>query len=374
MRMDESLFDDEVPRFGMWRRPGKADGPITWVKPDLVAQVKFAEKTSDGILRAPVFMGLRDDKAARDVVELDVVEPPTASPPSSDGAGELTAIVDELEHHKGEKLILRVDGHEIAFSNLNKVFWPAHGDQRALTKRDLVVYFARVSSYLLPHLHDRPLTLVRFPNGIHGGHFYQKHWEQPLGSYVETVWLYSDQNKGDGEYLLGNNLATLLWLGQIADIELHTWYSRVNPAGDADGRPTTFAGSIENMQASVLNYPDFVVFDLDPYLYSGKEARGAEPELHAEGFAATSQVALWLKEMLDGLGLTSFVKTTGRTGLHIYVPITRKLDYHATHSISETLARFLEQQHPKEVTTEWAVDKRKGKVFADYNQNVRGKP
>jgi bifunctional non-homologous end joining protein LigD len=187
------------------------------------------------------------------------------------------------------------------------------------------------------------------------------------------VLLYSDQNKGDGEYLLGNNLPTLLWLAQVADIELHTWYSRVDASGDAAGRPTTFAGSIENMHQSVLNYPDFVVFDLDPYLYSGKEARGAEPELHPEGFAATSQVALWLKEMLDGLGLTSFVKTTGRTGLHIYVPIKRSLDYHATHTISETLARFLVQQHPKEVTIEWAVDKRKGKVFADYNQNVRGK-
>jgi len=374
LRTDESPFDDEVPKFGMWRRPGKAEGPVTWVKPDLVAQVKFAERTSDGILRAPVYMGLRDDKAARDVGEIEVVGPPALTPPDqTQAASESNELVDELQHHKGEKLVLKVEGHDIAFSNLNKVFWPAHGDQRALTKRDLVIYFARVAPYLLPHLHDRPLTLVRFPNGIHGGHFYQKHWEQPLGSYVETVWLYSDQNKGDGEYLLGNNLATLLWLGQIADIELHTWYSRVNPAGDADGRPTTFAGSLENMQASVLNYPDFVVFDLDPYLYSGKEARGAEPELHAEGFAATSQVALWLKEMLDGLGLTSFVKTTGRTGLHIYVPIERSLDYHATHTISETLARFLVQAHPREVTIEWAVDKRKGKVFADYNQNVRGK-
>jgi bifunctional non-homologous end joining protein LigD len=147
----------------------------------------------------------------------------------------------------------------------------------------------------------------------------------------------------------------------------------VNPDGDAKGLPTTFAGSLENMQQSVLNYPDFVVFDLDPYLYSGKEAHGAEPELHAEGFAATSQVALWLKEMLDDLGLSSFVKTTGRTGLHIYVPIERSLDHRATHSISETLARFLVQQHPAHVTIEWAVDKRKGKVFADYNQNVRGK-
>jgi bifunctional non-homologous end joining protein LigD len=278
-----------------------------------------------------------------------------------------------LLNHTGEKLTLKVEGHEIALSNLNKVFWPAHGSQRALTKRDLIVYFAKVSGYLLPHVKDRPLTLVRFPNGINGGHFYQKHYEQGLPAYVETTWLYSDQNKGDGEYIRINNLATLLWLGQLADIELHTWYSRVNPAGDAEGTPTTFAGSLENMHQSVLNYPDFVVFDLDPYLYSGKEARGAEPELHPEGFAATSQAALWLKEMLDGLGLTGFVKTTGRTGLHIYVPIARTLDYHATHSVSETLARYLAQQHPREITIEWAVDKRKGKVFADYNQNVRGK-
>jgi bifunctional non-homologous end joining protein LigD len=378
-------------------RPGKAEGPITWVKPDLVAQVKYAEITQDGIMRAPVFLGLRDDKAARDVTSVEVVAPPgekglLRSPhpsPLPEGEGTFGSphplikrlaegegaqqLVEELRQHRGEKLILKVDGHEIAFSNLNKIFWPAHGDEPARTKRDLVIYFARVAPYALPHLRDRPLTLVRYPNGISGQHFYQKHYEQPVPAFVETVWLYSDHNKGDGEYILINNLPTLLWLGQLADIELHTWYSRVNPAGDAEDIPTTFAGSLDNMHQSTLNYPDFVVFDLDPYLYSGKEARGAEPELHPEGFAATSQVALWLKEMLDGLGLASYVKTTGRTGLHIYVPITRKLDYHATHSISETLARFLEQQHPKEVTTEWAVDKRKGKVFADYNQNVRGK-
>jgi bifunctional non-homologous end joining protein LigD len=374
MRTDDSPFEGEVPRFGMWRRPGKAEGPVTWVRPDLVAQVKFAERTSDGILRAPVFMGLRDDKAAREVTNLQVVAAPSMSDESGPArGGKLTELIDQLDSHTAEKLIVHVEGHEIAFSNLNKVFWPAHDQQRALTKRDLVTYFARVSPYLLPHLRDRPLTLVRFPNGIHSQHFYQKHYEQPLPPFVETVMLYSDQNKGDGRYLLINNLPTLLWLGQVADIELHTWYSRVDPAGDTVGLTTTFAGSLENMHGSVLNYPDFVVFDLDPYLYSGKEARGAEPELHADGFAATSQVALWLKDMLDGLGLASFVKTTGRTGLHIYVPIKRSLDYHATHTISETLARYLVQQHPKEVTVEWAVDKRTGKVFADYNQNVRGK-
>ncbi|MGI9147732.1 MAG: DNA ligase D, partial [Chloroflexota bacterium] len=370
LRTDESPFDAEVPGFGMWRRAGRADGPITWVRPDLVAQVKYAERTSDGILRAPVFMGLREDKAARDVGEIEIVPQPSSS---SEAPASPSELVEELRHHTGQSLTLKVDGHEIAFSNLNKVFWPAQGEQRPLTKRDLVIYFASVAPYLLPHLRDRPLTLVRFPNGITGQHFYQKHWEQTLPTYVETVLLYSDHNKGDGEYLLVNNLPTLLWLGQIADIELHTWYSRVDPNGDAVGLPTTFAGSLERMQQSVLNYPDFVVFDLDPYLYSGKEARGAEPELHVQGFAATTEVALWLKALLDELGLASFVKTTGRTGLHIYVPIVRSLDHHATHSISETLARFLVEQHPAQITTEWAVGKRKGKVFADYNQNVRGK-
>lgn len=379
LRVEESPFEGEVPTIGRWVRPGKADGPITWVRPELVAQVKYTEITSDGILRAPVFLRLRDDKAAETVGLAEVRSPPLARQPQP-RAEDMTAALDAgdavaraLEDHDGEMLTVEVEGFEVAFSNLNKVFWPAHDGQRALTKRDLIVYFARVATHLVPHLRDRPLTLVRFPNGIAGGHFYQKHYEQPLPPFVETVRLYSDHNAGDGTYLLGNNLPTLLWLGQVADIELHTWYSRVNTSGDGATLPDTFAGSLDNMQRSALNYPDFVVFDLDPYLYSGKEARGAEPELHDKGFAATCEAALRLKESLDGLGLASFVKTTGRTGLHVYVPIARTLDFHATHTVSETLARHLEQQHPDLVTTEWTVSKRTGKVFADYNQNVRGK-
>jgi bifunctional non-homologous end joining protein LigD len=363
LKTSECPFNGEVPTVGRWMRPNRAEGPITWVRPELVAQVKYTERTSDGILRAPVFLGLREDKAAADVHAVEVVETPRAP----------VDVVQQLTSHTGERLKLVVDGHDIGLTNLNKEMWPAHGDQRALTKRDLLIYYARLGAALLNHTRDRPLTLVRFPNGIHGGHFYQKHYEQPLPSFVETVWLYSDHNKGDGEYLLINNLATLLWLGQVADLELHTWYSRVTPHGDGVTLPTTFAGSIENIEQSALGHPDFIVFDLDPYLYSGQEERGAEPELHQEGFAATCQMALWLKEVLDSLGLASFVKTTGKTGLHVYVPIARTLDYHATHSLSATLAQFLVQQHPKEATAEWAVDKRRGKVFVDYNQNVRGK-
>jgi bifunctional non-homologous end joining protein LigD len=130
---------------------------------------------------------------------------------------------------------------------------------------------------------------------------------------------------------------------------------------------------LKNIEASLLNYPDFIVFDLDPYLYSGKEAKGEEPELHKVGYAKTCEAAMWLKELLEALSLSSFVKTSGRTGLHIFVPILRQLDYHAVHSAARTLCGHLAAQHPREATIDWAVPKRTGKVFLDYNQNVRGK-
>lgn len=123
----------------------------------------------------------------------------------------------------------------------------------------------------------------------------------------------------------------------------------------------------------MLNFPDFVIFDLDPYIYSGKEKSGEEPELNRAGFARTCEVALWLKDVLDELELRAFVKTSGKTGLHIYVPIVRRLDYKAVRAAAEMVGRFLLQRHPGDITLEWAVEKRTGKVFVDYGQNVRGK-
>ncbi len=362
-----------MPLNGRWGR--RTEAPITWVRPELVAEVKYAQRTDDGILRAPVFLRLRDDKAPAEAGVEVVVPPPPDVEPVNGHAAPVDAyeqVLQQLEQ-TGGKLKLEVDGYTLGLTNLDKVMWPEHEGERALTKRDLMRYFVSVAPALLPHLHDRPLTLVRFPNGIAGGHFYQKHYDQPMPAFVQTVRIYSDQNAGDGDYVVCNNLPTLIWLAQLADLELHTWYSRINPEPDAHGRPTVFSGSVETMRASVLNYPDFVVFDLDPYLYSGKERPGDEPELHRAGFTATCEVAVWLKAVLDSLSLSSFVKTTGKTGLHIYVPIVRNLDYGATHAVAETLARYLVQQHPQRVTAEWAVEKRRGKVFVDYNQNVRGK-
>ena len=376
----EALPADECPFAAtpsrgslVFGRPKNA--PTTWVKPELVASVKFAQWTDDGVLRAPSFLALRPDKAPAEVRREEAVPPPDDGPGARKKSIAESDVGDALEQlgRPEEKFILKVEGHKLPVSNLDKELWPALEDRRALTKRDLLVYLAKISPYLLPHMRDRPLTLTRYPNGIYGGHFYQKRFESKTPDFVRTVRLYSRDNAGDVEYLVCNNLATLLWLGQLADIELHTWYSRISPEPDGHHLPATFAGSGKKIDASLLNYPDFIVFDLDPYIYSGKEKKGAEPELNRKAFLKTCDVALWLKDVLDSLSLSSFVKTTGRTGLHIYVPVLRQFDYDTVRAACETIGKFLMESHRRDVTMEWSVDKRTGKVFFDHNQNVRGK-
>jgi bifunctional non-homologous end joining protein LigD len=200
-----------------------------------------------------------------------------------------------------------VDGHDLQVSSLDKALWPAAPKRRAFTKRHLLRYLARVSRWMLPHLADRPLFVTRFPAGIGGKSFYQKHWDDPP-AFARTVAIYSSHGDTDGDYLICENLPTLLWLGQMASLELHTWYSRTDPEPDATAHQGRFTGSEAALERSVLNYPDFVVFDLDPYDYSGREARGAEPELHRRAFNRTRKLALQVREQLERL--TTYVKTS----------------------------------------------------------------
>lgn len=284
---------------------------------------------------------------------------------------EAADVLDQLKARKAQ-LVLDVEGHKLPVTNLDKILWPGSGRSRALSKRDLLQYMVRVSPWLLRHLSGRPLFVTRYPDGVTGKSFYQKHWDRPP-EFARTVTIYSSHTEGDSDYLICENLATLLWLSQMAGLELHPWFSRVDPSPDARGRGRRFAGSEAALDRSVLNYPDFVVFDLDPYLYSGREAKGEEPELHRQAFARTRELALRLRELLAGLGLEIFAKTSGRTGLHLYLPIIRKFDYGSVRGIAETIGRYALQQWPKDVTLEWSVERRTGKVFFDYNQNVRGK-
>ena len=367
------LHADEAP---FARDPELEKGDLRWVRPELIARVKFAQWTEEGRLRAPVFLGLRPDLDPKAVQrEARVVRVPMSAPesrvPADPMSGEVAAVLDQLSGSH-DKYVLEVGGHRISLSNLNKVLWPEAGGSPPVTKGDMIRYYVGIAPVLLPHLRDRPLTFTRYPNGIHDKSFYQKHWAQNLPEFVETVRLFSSHNEGDGEYIMVNNLATLTWLSQLANIELHPWLSRTLREPDARHLTADFTGSVEAIDGSVLNYPDTIVFDLDPYFYSGDEKAGDEPELNRRAFYKGVEVARALREVLEQLSLSSFLKTSGRTGLHIYVPILRQYDYGVTRKTCEVIGRHLMQLR-RDVTMEWTVSKRSGKIFLDHNQNTRSK-
>jgi len=319
-----------------------------------------------------VFLRLRDDVDAT-TVGRNQQEAPAAQPVSSSGT-EIDEVLSQLEKCKAGGTI-SLGAHAIKLSNLDRVYWPADPalKQPALTKRDLLRYLAQVSPFMLPHLTDRPLTMIRMPDGINGQRFYQKHWTQERPAFVDTITVFSGHKDESHEYLLCNNLPTLLWLAQSGTLEFHVWHSRARPAPDCAVKSTDYSSSLDALESSVLNYPDYVVFDIDPYIYSGKEAPGDEPELNTVAFEKGKEVAFRLRELLNGMSLDPIVKTSGKTGLHVFLPIRRTIDFDAAREVSEKVGRHLMRLHPKDITLEWSVPKRTGKIFMDYNMNVRGK-
>lgn len=346
------------------------NGPATWIEPTLVAEVSFDSWTEDGHLRAPVFVRLRDDVPVDEVDEGPTKKKKARAKPTA--KDEIDAVLEQLES-KSNRLDLSVAGTKIRLTNLDREYWPALDRAPAITKREYLRYLAGVSPYMLPHLRDRPLTLIRMPEGIGGERFFQKHWDQERPEFVATVTVFSEHVGGAHDYILAHNLATLLWLGQVGTLEFHVWHSRARSASDSISKSTEYASSLAAMERSVLNYPDYLVFDIDPYIYSGKEAPGAEPELNARGFAVGKRVAFWINDLLKAMSLRAVVKTSGKTGLHVFVPIERTVTFDEVRQICEMVGRHVLREHPREVTMEWATQKRTGKIFIDYNMNVRGK-
>ncbi len=374
-QMSDQLRDLTVEVCPFADNAALAETKNKWVKPTLVAKVKFSEWTEAGHLRAPVFVSMRGDQDTT----IHTLEQAGGLP--SRGTDELKGdpdgkmVREVLEQLQGEqdRFVAQVGSQHISFTNLNKAIWPASKGGKAITKRDMIRYYARMAPFILPHLKDRPITLTRYPNGIEGKRFYQKHYDQGLPDFVDTVKIFSSHSEGDQAYILVNDLPTLLWLAQLANIELHPWNSRIIAGPDAPSLRSKFDGSREQIEASALNHPDFMVFDLDPYIYSGREKAGDEPEFNKKAFAKAVEVARALKEILDQLSLSSFVKTSGKTGLHIYVPIVRKYEYATVREVCQLISKFLLQQTPNDTTIEWSTSKRTGKIFLDYNQNARGK-
>ncbi|HEX2827260.1 MAG TPA: hypothetical protein VHP37_13005 [Burkholderiales bacterium] len=285
----------------------------------------------------------------------------------ADALGDLEAADD--------KVVLEIDGERVAITHLDKVLWPADiaRGAREYTRRDFVRYLLHAGPYMLPHTRDRPLTLIRMPEGITGRRFVQFHWEQRLPAFVQTISIFSEKNKAPEEFLLCNNMPTLLWLSHVGTLELHVWHSRANARPDAARASTDYTSSAAAVQRSLLNHPDYLVFDVDPYIYSGAEAQGAQPEMNAAAFDKGKAVAFELKRLLDSMKLSSLVKTSGKTGLHILVPLVRKLSYDAVRAFAGEIAKHLLAARPDLITIDWNTTRRTGKMFLDYAMNVRVK-
>jgi bifunctional non-homologous end joining protein LigD len=228
-----------------------------------------------------------------------------------------------------QKAQLEVEGRKLAVSNLDKVLYPKAG----FTKGDLIHYYIQIAPVLLPHLKDRPLTMKRYPNGVEGEFFYEKNCPSHRPKWVKTATVWSEGNQRNMDYCLAQDLPTLVWAANLADIELHTSLSRKNDVAR----------------------PAMMVFDLDP---------GAPADI-----VQCCQVGLWLREILAAMKLKSWAKTSGSKGLQVYVPLNTPVTYDETKALSHALAEYLERDHPDLVVSKMAKALRKGKIFVDWSQN-----
>src|SRR6184192_830796 len=227
------------------------------------------------------------------------------------------------------KAELVVGGKKLTVSNLNKVLYPKVG----FTKGQVIDYYIRIAPVLLPHLRDRPLTMKRYPNGVDAEFFYEKNCPTHRPSWVKTAKVWSHGNNRMMDFCLVQDLPTLVWAANLADLELHTSLARKKDVA----RPTA------------------MVFDLDP---------GAPADI-----VQCCQVGIWLRDLLAGMKLKSFAKTSGSKGLQVYVPLNTPVTYDDTKGLSRSLAQHLEREHPDLVTSNMSKAVRKGKVFVDWSQN-----
>jgi len=344
-----------------------------WVRPELVVEVKFHGWTKDRIMRAPIFLRVREDKSPiecriesekklKQVISADIststITNTSDTHTKSATPRQIRKVVPSTKIGQSKNLQ--------SFSHLDKTFWNKTGDHRELTKKDLIDYYGSMSDYILPYLKDRPVSLSRYPDGATGKHFYHKNWAKNKPEFVETVKVYSESRDHIINYVVCNNKETLLWLANLGCIEMHPWFNTIKDLSSCKGT------EIDEDKCG-LNYPDFIVFDLDPYIYSGQEDKGQEPEYNINGFKIAVQVAYHLKGLLDNLNIRSYVKTSGKTGLHIFVSIVPSYTYDQTRKFAEVIGRMMVKKYPNKITMEWDTTKRKGKVFFDHNQNAKGK-
>lgn len=317
-----------------------AKGTPHWVRPVLVAQVRYTEITDDGRLRHPAYLGLRDDKTANEVVTPKPTKPEPAKPktksaaesiPTAKQIDNLVEQLNEFERTRKSGLLKLPDGDALEVSNLHKVFWPAIKK----TKGDLIRYYAKIAPYILPVVDNRPLVMKRLPNGVDGPFFYQHRAPEPVPSGVRIESLPNDDVPAR---LIGGSLKTLLYMAQLASISMDPWFSTMDDLDSADQ----------------------VAIDLDPQ-------PGAT-------FNEILDCAEWVEEELDRVKVQGFPKTSGSEGLHVYIPLPPGTPYEAGMLFCQIIATMIAAKHPKVATVERMVRRRKdGTVYVDYLQNIQGK-
>ncbi len=308
-------------------RPNPPHAEVTWLKPVLICEVSYTEITADGVMRHPSFEGMREDKEPKEVVlekEKDVKKLVKKIDVESTKNNKRKTLLNPTDKTQ----VRKVNGNELRFTNLNKIYWPIE----KITKRELINYYYQVAPYILPYLKNRPQSLNRHPDGIGGPSFYQKDVTGKVPAWMDTYLYHTDDSDEDKHFLLGNTEATLLYMSGLGCIEMNPWSSTIK-------KP---------------DYPTWCIIDLDP---------------DKNSFNQVIEAAQVTKQILDNMDVPSYCKTSGSTGLHIYIPLGAKYTYEQSKEFARIIVTLVHRELPKYTSLERTVKERKGKMYLDFLQN-----
>lgn len=302
----------------------KTNMPVTWTKPELICEIKYSDITRDGIFRHPVFIGIREDKDLKDIKDLSFTEK------SKEMKTKASSKKTEVSAKEKE---ITLDKHTVKLTNQDKIYFPKDG----ITKGDVIDYYQSVANYILPHIKNRLLSLNRFPDGIEEQGFYQKDAGDHIPDWIKTTQVYSESIDKNIDYIYCNDKATLAYLNNLGCIDLNPW----------------------NSSLPDLEHPDYLVLDLDP---SSKNT-----------FDEVIETALQVNEVLKTIKVKGYCKTSGSTGIHIYIPMGAHYDFDQVKDFDHILMKQVNERLPKITTLERSLQKRDNKkIYLDYLQNRTG--
>lgn len=314
------------------KRP-KTNMPVTWTKPELVCEIKFSEITDDGIFRHPVFVAIREDKEPEEIIGSTKIDREDNHNTKKTNDMKNTSPLKKTPKLSDKEKEITLNRHPVKLTNLDKIYFPKDG----ITKGDVIEYYQSVAEYILPHLKNRPLSLNRYPNGIEEQSFYQKDASDNIPDWIKTTQVYSESNDKYIDYIYCNDKATLAYLNNLGCIDLNPWNSALPD----------------------LDHPDFMVLDLDP---SKKNS-----------FDDVIETALQVNEVLESVKIRGYCKTSGSTGIHIYIPMGGKYDFDQVKDFAHILMKQVNEKLPKITTLERSLQKRDDKkIYMDYLQNRTG--